>query len=88
MTKVLITGGSGQIGTRLTTFLESKGYEIAWLSRNPDKFSQKSFYWNPNKWELDEKSLDYADVIVHLAGIGIMDKRWSCLLYTSPSPRD
>lgn len=77
MTKVLITGGSGQIGTRLTTFLESKGYEIAWLSRNPDKFSQKSFYWNPNKGELDEKSLDYADVIVHLAGIGIMDKRWS-----------
>jgi len=77
MTKVLITGGSGQIGTRLTTFLEAKGHQVAWLSRSPDQCSQKCFYWNPDQDEIDDKSLLFADVIVHLAGIGIMDKRWS-----------
>lgn len=77
MRNVLITGGSGQVGQRLTKHLESKGYEVAWLSRNPEKQSQKSFHWNPAKEELDTTSLEFADVIIHLAGSGIMDQRWT-----------
>lgn len=77
MRNVLITGGSGQVGKRLTQKLLTEGFEVAWLSRSPKKQSQKSFFWNPSKGEIDSFALDFADVIIHLAGAGIMDKRWS-----------
>jgi uncharacterized protein len=76
MQKILITGGSGLLGQRITALLTKKGYEVAWLSRRKNA-QQKSFVWNVEKGELDEESIQWADGIIHLAGEGVADKRWT-----------
>lgn len=77
MKKILITGGSGLIGRSITRLLEGKGRQVAWLSRSPKDNSQESFYWNVEKQELDGEALQWCDGIVHLAGAGIAEKRWT-----------
>lgn len=77
MKKVLITGGSGLIGRRLTTYLEKQGIRVAWLTRNPQGKKQKSFGWDPANGQLEEDAMTWPDAIVHLAGAGIADKRWT-----------
>ncbi|MEZ4721587.1 MAG: TIGR01777 family oxidoreductase [Flavobacteriales bacterium] len=78
MSKVLITGGSGMIGTRLSELLLESGHEIRHLSRNVN--SQKrweTFHWNPMNGEIDLKALKDIDAIIHLAGSGIADEKWT-----------
>lgn len=78
MNKILISGGSGLVGKHLTTKLIEKGYQVAWLSRNPSKNPQvKIFQWDVAQGTIDAQALDFADAIVHLAGAGIADKPWS-----------
>lgn len=78
MAVILISGGTGLVGKALTKLLISKGHEVRILSRNPQSSSQlKSFYWNVEKNEIDEKAFDGVEHIVHLAGSGIADKRWT-----------
>ncbi|MEI6815314.1 MAG: TIGR01777 family oxidoreductase [Bacteroidota bacterium] len=79
METVLITGGSGLIGKHLELLLKTKGYRVIRLSRTKDKdiFSTNTFYWNIEKQELDNEAIDTADYIIHLAGAGIADKRWT-----------
>lgn len=77
MQNILITGGSGLVGTSITKTLEAEGKKVAWLSRSPKKYAQKAFYWNPKKGELDEKAIDWADAIIHLAGAGVAEKKWT-----------
>lgn len=76
MQNILITGGSGLIGQRITDLLEKKGYQIAWLSRavQPDR---KSFLWNIERQEIDLEAIEWADAIIHLAGAGVAEKRWT-----------
>lgn len=76
MEKILITGGSGLVGQRITDLLEKKGYEVAWLSRSIQK-GQKSFVWNVEKQEIDPQAMEWADAVIHLAGAGVADKRWT-----------
>ena len=48
------------------------------MSRNPKSSPQlKSFYWNVDKNEIDENAFYGVEYIVHLAGSGIADKRWT-----------
>lgn len=75
MKNILITGGSGLVGKQLTSLLESKGYTVAWLSRKPQQ--QTYFLWDVEKKELDPKALEWADAVVHLAGEGVAEKRWT-----------
>lgn len=77
MQRILITGGSGLIGHMLTKQLEASGYEVAWLSRSAAKQPVKVFVWNTEKNEIDPEAIQWADAIVHLAGEGIADKRWT-----------
>jgi uncharacterized protein (TIGR01777 family) len=77
MKKILITGGSGLVGKQITGLLERNGYEVAWLSRNPEKYKQKSFSWDVEKQTIDPDALKWADGIIHLAGEGVADKRWT-----------
>lgn len=74
--RVLITGGSGLVGTRLSELLTVQGHEVTHLSRNPTKGTNESFYWDGKK-EIDKEAVKNADVIVHLAGAGVADKRWT-----------
>lgn len=78
MAIILISGGTGLVGKALTKHLVAKGHEVRILSRNPQSSLQtKSFYWNVEKNEIDEKAFDGVEHIVHLAGSGIADKRWT-----------
>lgn len=76
---IVITGGTGLIGSRLVEILDSNKYDIRIYTRNPrDSHKNVSYYyWNPSKGEMDSKGLKNADHIISLAGAGIADKRWT-----------
>jgi uncharacterized protein len=75
--KILITGASGLVGTRLTELLLQKGYQVSHLGRSKKSGKVKSFVWNIEKGEVDSEALKEVEVIIHLAGAGVADKRWS-----------
>ncbi|MBC5993115.1 TIGR01777 family oxidoreductase [Pontibacter cellulosilyticus] len=76
--KILITGGSGLIGMRLSEMLIDLGYEVAHLSRNPNKVSSyKTFKWDVAKGYIDDNAVSYADYIINLAGASVADEKWS-----------
>ncbi|MEQ9468843.1 MAG: TIGR01777 family oxidoreductase [Ekhidna sp.] len=74
---VLITGGTGLVGSELSQLLTTKGYKVTHLSRNPTQKRYQTFYWDVKKGEIDEEAITSADAIIHLAGAGVSDKRWS-----------
>ena len=74
---ILITGGSGMIGTRLTHLLVENGYQVSHLNRSQRDSAVRTFLWDPTRSQMDIKALEGTDVIIHLAGAGIADKRWS-----------
>ncbi|GAA4305133.1 TIGR01777 family oxidoreductase [Nibribacter koreensis] len=76
--KILIAGGTGLVGTRLSEMLIDSGYEVAHLSRNPDKYAHyKTFKWDLKKGCLDENAIKYADYVINLAGASVSDEKWS-----------
>lgn len=75
MAKILITGGTGLVGTKLTKLLIEKKHEVVILSRNATQ--KNEFEWNISKNFIDEKAFDSIDYIIHLAGAGIADERWT-----------
>ncbi len=79
MAKILITGGTGLIGTQLSQFLVSKGHEVNIASRRQSKVAHpfKGFLLDTEKNYLDSAALDGVEYIVNLAGEGIADKHWT-----------
>jgi hypothetical protein len=82
MTTVLITGGTGLIGRAITKALLEKNYSVIILSRhthNPKLITRNLSYaqWNINDQTIDKDAVAKADHIIHLAGAGLADKRWT-----------
>ncbi len=78
METILITGGTGLIGSHLSKKLKEKGYNVVLLSRKSKPGNSYSVYsWNPDKNEIENEAIKSADYIIHLAGAGIGDKRWT-----------
>ncbi|MFN3874317.1 MAG: TIGR01777 family oxidoreductase [Flavobacteriales bacterium] len=78
MATILITGGSGLIGRRLTGALLEQGHEVRWLSRKAGLQGEvRAFAWDVHAGTLDRAALAGVDHIVHLAGAGIADQRWT-----------
>ncbi len=76
-TKVLITGGSGLVGTYLTDLLLANDFEVCHLSRKPTGAEKvPTFQWNIDTGALDVKALQ-VDHIIHLAGAGVADSKWT-----------
>ena len=75
MAKIVITGGTGLVGKRLTELLIERKHEVRILSRNPK--DKNEFKWDVSKGFVDEKAIENIDYIIHLAGAGIADKRWT-----------
>lgn len=66
------------IGKRLTQLLLEKGYKVAYLSRKQESIPNVTVYrWDIDKNWIDDKALANADYIIHLAGAGIADARWT-----------
>jgi len=74
--QVAVTGSSGLIGSALVAQLRADGYEVKKIvrrvARNNDEVT-----WNPTFGEINLSGLADVDAIVHLAGVGVGDKRWS-----------
>src|SRR4028119_1750819 len=83
MPTVLITGGTGLIGKALSSLLIRQGYRVVIFSRDVSSAPQGEdpalMYasWDVNKQTYDRTAVESADYIVHLAGAGVADKRWS-----------
>jgi uncharacterized protein (TIGR01777 family) len=75
MQRILITGGSGLVGQQITELMEKNGYEVAWLSRSTQ--GRKTFLWNVEKRQIDPEAMEWADAVIHLAGAGVAEKRWT-----------
>ncbi len=76
--KVLITGGSGLVGKQLTKSLQEQNIEVVWLSRTKGvKEGVKSFLWDYKTEFIEEEAFEGITHIVHLAGAGVFDKRWT-----------
>jgi uncharacterized protein (TIGR01777 family) len=73
---VAITGASGLIGTELTRSLRGDGHRVRPLVRRPSD-DPAAVRWDPAAGTLDAGDLAGVDVVVHLAGAGIGDKRWT-----------
>lgn len=78
---VLLTGGSGTIGRRLTQLLQERGYRVSWLSRSSETNSLpanvKLYTWDIAQQTIDPNALQQANYLIHLAGAGISDQRWT-----------
>ena len=76
--KVAVTGSSGLIGNALVASLRADGHEVVKLVRRPSR-SPDEVRWDPRAADagLMPASLDGLDACVHLAGAGVMDRRWT-----------
>jgi len=78
MSTILITGGSGLIGTALVPMLREAGHDVRIIGRSvARKSAVPAFKWNIDKMTMDEAALDGVTHIIHLAGAGIADERWT-----------
>lgn len=81
MKNIIIAGGTGLVGTRLTEMLINKGYTVTILTRNKNAVSNNPSiqysYWNIDTQEIDAKAIKNANAIVNLTGEGVVNKRWT-----------
>ena len=81
MPVVLISGGTGLVGTNLTRHLLQRNFEVIILTREKNRTSENPSiqysHWDVNAGILDNEVIQKSDHIIHLAGAGVMDKKWS-----------
>ena len=74
--RIAVTGASGLIGSALVGYLKSEGHTVQRLVRRatvaPDEIR-----WDPKTGYVDIEALRGVDAVIHLAGIGVSDKRWT-----------
>lgn len=75
--EIAISGASGMIGSALSASLRSQGHRVAALVRRTPAAGADEIAWDPAGGTVDAASLEGIDAIVHLAGAGIGDRRWT-----------
>jgi uncharacterized protein (TIGR01777 family) len=74
--RIAVTGSSGLIGSALVPHLRAAGHDVQRVVRRaaaaPDEIT-----WDPAKGTIDLAALNGVDGVVHLAGAGVGDHRWS-----------
>jgi uncharacterized protein len=73
--RVAITGSTGLIGSALKPHLESLGHEVIRVVRSGP--TGTDIVWSPAESRIEPHALDGIDAVVHLAGAGIGDHRWT-----------
>jgi uncharacterized protein (TIGR01777 family) len=74
--RIAVTGSSGLIGSALVGHLKSEGHTVQRLVRRAP-VSSDEIQWDPKTGFVDIEALRGVDAIIHLAGVGVSDKRWS-----------
>lgn len=80
MSTILITGGTGLLGTALTNLLTKKGHKVIVVSRTKKASNHPNItylVWDVEAQTIDSKALSATDYIVHLAGAGVAEKKWT-----------
>jgi uncharacterized protein (TIGR01777 family) len=89
--KVAVTGSSGLIGTALTASLQADGHQVVRLVRRPPRTgpantggqrgtadkAASEVRWDPRAADAGDPALSGVDAVVHLAGAGVGDHRWT-----------
>lgn len=73
--KIAITGAGGLIGKALVPALENAGHVVVPVVRRAPRAGEIG--WDPARRRLDPADLAGLDAVIHLAGAGIGDRRWS-----------
>jgi len=74
--RIAISGSSGLIGTALVGHLKSEGHTVQRLVRRAPVAADE-VQWDPQTGFVDLSALAGVDAIIHLAGVGVGDKRWT-----------
>ena len=74
--RIAITGASGLIGSALVGHLKSEGHTVQRLVRRAP-VSPEEIQWDPKTGFVDVEALRGVDAVIHLAGVGVSDKRWT-----------
>ncbi len=78
--RILITGATGLIGTKLSSLCREKGIKVNYLTTSKSKIQKEEdyqgFYWDPTTKEIEKGCIDGVQTIVHLAGASIAEP-WS-----------
>jgi len=74
--RIAITGASGLIGTALVGHLKSEGHTVQRFVRRP-VVAPDEIQWDPKTGYVDIETLRGVDAVIHLAGVGVGDKRWT-----------
>ena len=80
MATILITGGTGLIGKALSKALLDKGHQVIILSRQqnlPAEGNLRYAHWDIEQQLIDREAIAASDHIIHLAGAGVAEKRWT-----------
>jgi uncharacterized protein len=83
--KIAVTGSSGVIGTALTASLRADGHQVVRLVRRPPRGegeragtgAAEEARWDPRAADAGDPPLSGVDAVVHLAGAGVADHRWT-----------
>jgi uncharacterized protein (TIGR01777 family) len=74
--RILLSGGSGLVGSALTTHLRGQGHQVGRLVRRPAG-TEDEFQWDPAQRELDPRHLEGVDAVVNLSGAGLANRPWT-----------
>ncbi len=81
MQTIGITGGTGFIGQNMTRLLVESGYNVVVFTRKMHQVSKQPnisySYWSPIEKKFDMGFLKEIDAVIHLAGAGVVEKRWT-----------
>lgn len=75
--EIAVTGSSGLIGTALLAELRRAGHRAIPVVRPDSADASDCIRWDPSRGEIDAASFEGLDAVVHLAGTGIGDRRWT-----------
>ncbi len=80
--RIAVTGSTGLIGSALVRSLLADGHQVVRLVRHrralgPQADGSLGAGWNPALGQLDPAALEGVDAVVHLAGAGVGDRRWT-----------
>lgn len=74
--RIAVTGSTGLIGAALVRSLRADGHEVVRLVRHPARAGDE-VEWDPKRGYVDGAGLVGCDAVVHLAGAGVGDHRWT-----------
>jgi len=75
--RILLSGSHGLVGGALMKSLEGDGHEVRPLVRYPTGYGAKEIEWSPDRYSIAMSRIEGFDALVHLAGEGIAEGRWT-----------